>query len=133
MDARTAYTTAGEDISSYAGDSHVERAVPRAERASEPQSWRSTSCFGVPGLYLRTRRWCSRIWTLTRGTPSSLRWRRERRPPGGPIVIDTDVFGADLVPGSALWARYEPIVDGRPAFISFQTVAALRFGALRRR
>ena len=54
------------------------------------------------------------------------------RPPGGPIVIDTDVFGADLVPGSALWARYEPIVVGRPAFISFQTVAELRFGALRR-
>jgi len=50
----------------------------------------------------------------------------------GPIVIDTDVFGADLVPGSKLSAAYEPIIVGRPAFISFQTVAELRFGALRR-
>lgn len=47
----------------------------------------------------------------------------------GPIVIDTDVFGADLVPGSPLIARYEPLIVGRPAFISFQTVAELRFGA----
>lgn len=47
----------------------------------------------------------------------------------GPIVIDTDVFSADLVPGSPLTARYEPLIVGRPAFISFQTVAELRFGA----
>jgi hypothetical protein len=50
----------------------------------------------------------------------------------GPIVIDTDVYGADLVPGSALAAIYEPIIVGRPAFISFQTAAELRYGALRR-
>jgi predicted nucleic acid-binding protein len=50
----------------------------------------------------------------------------------GPVVIDTDVFGADLVPGSKLAAAYEPVIVGRPAFISFQTVAELRFGALRR-
>lgn len=50
----------------------------------------------------------------------------------GPIVIDTGVFGADLVPGSRLAARYEPLLTGRPAFISFQTVAELHFGALRR-
>lgn len=50
----------------------------------------------------------------------------------GPIVIDTDVFGADLIRRSALAERYEPIIVGRPAFISFQTAAELRYGALRR-
>ena len=50
----------------------------------------------------------------------------------GPIVIDTDAFGADLVRRSALAERYEPIIVGRPAFISFQTAAELRYGALRR-
>ena len=50
----------------------------------------------------------------------------------GPIVIDTDVFGADLVRRSALAERYEPIIVGRPAFISFQTAAELRYGAVRR-
>lgn len=49
----------------------------------------------------------------------------------GPIVIDTDVFSADLS-DTALIAVYEPIIVGRPAFLSFQTVAELRFGALRR-
>lgn len=48
------------------------------------------------------------------------------------MVIDTDVFGADLVRRSALAERYEPIIVGRPAFISFQTAAELRYGALRR-
>jgi predicted nucleic acid-binding protein len=52
--------------------------------------------------------------------------------PRGPIVIDTDVFSADLVPGSRLAERYTPIITGRPAFISFQTVAEIRYGALRR-
>lgn len=50
----------------------------------------------------------------------------------GPIVIDTDVFSADLVPRSRLTELYAPIIYGRPAFISFQTVAELRYGALRR-
>lgn len=50
----------------------------------------------------------------------------------GPIVIDTDVFSADLVPGSRLAERYVSLVTGRPAFISFQTVAELRYGAIRR-
>ena len=52
--------------------------------------------------------------------------------PRGPIVIDTDVFSADLAPGSKLAERYAPIITGRPAFISFQTLAELRYGALRR-
>jgi tRNA(fMet)-specific endonuclease VapC len=54
------------------------------------------------------------------------------RPGRGSIVIDTDVYGADLVRRSDLAERYEPIIVGRPAFISFQTAAELRFGALRR-
>ena len=54
------------------------------------------------------------------------------QPIRGAVVIDTDVFGADLVPGSKLAAIYEPIIVGRPAFISFQTSAELRYGALRR-
>lgn len=52
--------------------------------------------------------------------------------PRGPIVIDTDVFSADLVPRSRLTELYAPIITGRTAFISFQTVAELRYGALRR-
>ena len=51
--------------------------------------------------------------------------------PRGPIVIDTDVYSADLS-DTALIAAYEPIIVGRPAFLSFQTVAELHFGALRR-
>ena len=47
----------------------------------------------------------------------------------GPIVIDTDVYGAELVPGSALAVVYQPIIVGRPAFICFQTAAELRYGA----
>lgn len=50
----------------------------------------------------------------------------------GPIVIDTDVFSADLVPGSRLAERYVSLITGRPAFISFQTVAELRYGAIHR-
>ncbi len=50
----------------------------------------------------------------------------------GPIVIDTDVFSADLVRGSKLTERYAPVIAGRPAFVAFQTVAELRYGAIRR-
>jgi tRNA(fMet)-specific endonuclease VapC len=50
----------------------------------------------------------------------------------GAIIIDTDVFSADLVPGSRLAERYAPLIAGRPAFISFQTAAELRYGAIRR-
>lgn len=54
------------------------------------------------------------------------------QPARGPVVIDTDVFGAELVPGARLAELYEPMIVGRPAFISFQTAAELRYGALRR-
>jgi predicted nucleic acid-binding protein len=50
----------------------------------------------------------------------------------GPVGLDTNVFGADLVPGSPLIDRYEPVIVGRAAFVSFQTVAELYFGALKR-
>ncbi len=49
----------------------------------------------------------------------------------GPIVIDTDVFSANLS-DTTLISVYEPIIVSRPAFLSFQTVAELRYGALRR-
>ncbi len=35
------------------------------------------------------------------------------QPGRGPIVIDTDVYGANLVPGSILALTYEPIVFAR--------------------
>jgi predicted nucleic acid-binding protein len=47
-------------------------------------------------------------------------------------VVDTDVFSAVLIPESALARRYAPILLGRPVILCFQTVAELRFGALRR-
>jgi len=50
----------------------------------------------------------------------------------GPVVVDTDVYSARLVPGSGLARRYEPLLVGRVEFVSFQTVAEVRYGALLR-
>jgi tRNA(fMet)-specific endonuclease VapC len=48
----------------------------------------------------------------------------------GPVVIDTGVFGARLTPsGRLLASRYRPVLEGRPAIISFVTVAELVYGA----
>jgi predicted nucleic acid-binding protein len=48
----------------------------------------------------------------------------------GPVVIDTGVFGARLTPsGRLLASRYRPLLEGRPAVISFVTVAELEYGA----
>ena len=48
----------------------------------------------------------------------------------GPVVIDTGVFATRLTPsGSLLAARYRPVLEGRPAVISFVTVAELGYGA----
>lgn len=48
----------------------------------------------------------------------------------GPVVIDTGVFGARLTPsGRLLASRYRPFLEGRPAVISFITVAELEYGA----
>ena len=50
--------------------------------------------------------------------------------PRGPVVIDTGVFGAQLTPRTwPLGELYRPLVERRPALISFITVAELRFGA----
>jgi predicted nucleic acid-binding protein len=48
----------------------------------------------------------------------------------GPVVIDTGVFGARLTPsGRLLASRYRPVLEGRPAIVSFVTVAELEYGA----
>ncbi len=50
--------------------------------------------------------------------------------PRGAAVIDTGVFGARLTPsGRLLASRYRPLLEGRPAIISFVTVAELEYGA----
>ena len=47
-----------------------------------------------------------------------------------PVVLDTGVFGARLTPsGRLLAALYRPMLEGRPAVISFVTVAELEYGA----
>ena len=46
------------------------------------------------------------------------------------MVIDTAVFGARLSPArTSLATEYGPLIAGRAAYISFLTVAELRFGA----
>ena len=48
----------------------------------------------------------------------------------GPVLIDTGVFGVRLTPrGRPLASVYRPLLEGRPAVISFITVAELRYGA----
>jgi predicted nucleic acid-binding protein len=48
----------------------------------------------------------------------------------GPVIVDTGVFAARLIPsGSLPAARYRPVLEGRPAVISFVTVAELGYGA----
>lgn len=52
------------------------------------------------------------------------------RPHVGPAVIDTTVFGSALTPTTAaLAAQYDRLAAGCVPFISFVTVAELRFGA----
>ena len=54
------------------------------------------------------------------------------QPNRGPVVVDTDVYSARLLPSSTLARRYEPLLVGRVEFISFQTVAEVRYGVLLR-
>jgi predicted nucleic acid-binding protein len=54
------------------------------------------------------------------------------QPDRGPVVVDTDVYSARLIPNSTLARRYEPVLIGRSEFVSFQTVAEVRYGALLR-
>jgi len=56
------------------------------------------------------------------GAPSSPPWGVSPAAPR-PLVIDTDVYGAQLVPAQPSRRSNEPIIIGRPAFISFQTAA----------
>lgn len=50
--------------------------------------------------------------------------------PRGPVVVDTGVFGAELASRNrSLAATYRPLLAGRPAVISFVTIAELRYGA----
>ncbi len=52
------------------------------------------------------------------------------RPPV--VVVDTNVFGADLLRrGARLAAVYRPFLEGMAFVVSFQTVAELPSGALR--
>lgn len=49
---------------------------------------------------------------------------------GSPAVVDTNVFGAELTRrGAAVAGMYRDHVEGRDLFISFVTVAELRYGA----
>lgn len=54
------------------------------------------------------------------------------QPDRGPVVVDTDVYSARLIPNSTLARRYEPLLVGRAEFVAFQTVAEVRYGALLR-
>jgi predicted nucleic acid-binding protein len=50
--------------------------------------------------------------------------------PRGPVVIDTGVFAARLGRRDGhLRTEYAPLLEGRPAIISFVTVAEVRYGA----
>ena len=48
------------------------------------------------------------------------------------MVVDTDVYSARLIPNSTLARRYESLLVGRLEFVSFQTIAEIRYGALLR-
>lgn len=51
-------------------------------------------------------------------------------PRAGTVVVDTNVFSADLVPAAhPLVELYRPVLAGRRYVISFQTLAEIRFGA----
>lgn len=55
-------------------------------------------------------------------------------PPRGPVVADTGVFGATLVPSiksKQLASRYRADLEGRKFVIPFVTVAELHFGTKR--
>ena len=49
---------------------------------------------------------------------------------GRPVLVDSGVFGARLMPhGQLLASGYDALLEGRPVIISFITLAELRFGA----
>jgi tRNA(fMet)-specific endonuclease VapC len=54
-----------------------------------------------------------------------------QRRSSGVVVVDTGVFAADVVRQSPLLEAYGPMLVGRHVYVSFQTVAEVRFGAYR--
>jgi predicted nucleic acid-binding protein len=54
-----------------------------------------------------------------------------QRRSSGAVVVDTGVFAADVVRHSPLVEAYGPMLVGRHVYVSFQTVAEVRFGAYR--
>ncbi|MGH8900916.1 MAG: PIN domain-containing protein [Egibacteraceae bacterium] len=52
---------------------------------------------------------------------------------GGPVVVDTNVFGSRMVPSSrsGIGPLYDPYLIGRRIVIASQTVAELRYWALK--
>jgi predicted nucleic acid-binding protein len=59
---------------------------------------------------------------------------RRRRATRGPVVIDTNILGAELTPrGAATVERYRTILAGRAAIASFMTEGELWYGAIRAR
>lgn len=57
---------------------------------------------------------------MTGSSPAALR---------GPVVVDTGVFGAELVRSTKLAELYAPDLEGRRYIVSFATVSEIRFGA----
>jgi hypothetical protein len=48
------------------------------------------------------------------------------------VVVDMNVFGAELLRSTHhLVALYRPLLEGRRYVVSYQTLAEIRFGALR--
>lgn len=54
-----------------------------------------------------------------------------QRRSGGGVVVDTGIFAADVVRHSPLVEAYAPMLVGRHVYVSFQTVAEVRYGAYR--
>ena len=67
---------------------------------------------------------------LSGGPGQAAWWLGISHGPRGPVVIDTDVFGACLTPRrQAPTRQYRSLREGRSAIISFVAVAELRFCA----
>lgn len=53
--------------------------------------------------------------------------------PGGPVVVDTDVFSrVVMTTPTGDYTRFQPLLQGRPLVLAAQTVAEVRAGALLR-
>jgi predicted nucleic acid-binding protein len=53
--------------------------------------------------------------------------------PGGPVVVDTDVFSRVVMAApTGDYTRFRPLLQGRPLVLAAQTVAEVRAGGLMR-